>query len=964
MPASNDNALHRNTPTVTVTDNRGLVTRVIRYHRHPDTPSQTHTRITRQRHDARGFINQSSDPRLHDGGRANFTCLNDLAGRQLCTHSVDAGVSINLSDSAGRPFLAVTRIALDAHAGYDRNDAITRLWHYENADLPGRLLGHSEQVNDQTPCRLERLVYAGNSSAEKAHNLAGQAYLHYHTAGLQSTQSFSLTGVPLSTTQRLMAAADNPQARTDWDSEQPERWEAQLQPLAEANQTLSTVDATGQLLTLRDAAGHQRRQAYDVSGQLIRSWLTLAGGREQVIVDGLSYSAAGKKLREVHGNGLVTLYDYHPRTQRLATLRTERPTGHALGVKLLQDLRYAYDRVGNVVGVRDKAAQTRFWRNQEVEPHSTFVYDSLYQLVSATGREMANAGQQGVKLPVLANLDNVTYTRYSRTYNYDSAGNLIRIRHQAPASNHGYTIDITVSDRSNRAVQSTLTRDPAAVEALFNASGQQTTLSPGQQLTWTPCGALHTVTPVAREVAADDSEHYRYDIANQRQLKVSTRMTASSLRTQRVQYLPGLELRSVLQDDMPTQMLQVVNVESEGHAQVRALHWVAGKPPALPDDQLRYSYADPFGSGCLEIDGSGAVISQESYYPYGGTAVWAATSEVQGRYKFIRYSGKERDATGLYYYGHRYYQPWLGRWLSADPAGTIDGLNVFSMVNNNPMTMRDEQGLMLKSVANFLGFGTREPQATEATQATQAADSSEGRHDVSPPPSPSPGPSRDSAVGPPTADLNSGDVTATNGKSSTEKNRLRNQKRKAAKALEREIKADLIQTVERTPKPKKMPAAPTREYGTRTSNVQVYERLQSGLPTDRKGAPDQILAIGQRPSETNRQEIIFLERGNGEQGFKHITGRHRAEFNEMGIETDNAIRDLVMTALVQGTIVGIQGKTAGRPGRPIYEVAFQGRTHNVAVQLMDNNSVLGANPKHSVSAREKAALKPAPILRQ
>ncbi|WP_370552320.1 RHS repeat-associated core domain-containing protein, partial [Enterobacter cloacae complex sp. P31C] len=59
----------------------------------------------------------------------------------------------------------------------------------------------------------------------------------------------------------------------------------------------------------------------------------------------------------------------------------------------------------------------------------------------------------------------------------------------------------------------------------------------------------------------------------------------------------------------------------------------------------------------------------------------------------VRYSGKERDATGLYHYGYRYYQPWSGRWLSADPAGTVDGLNLFRMCRNNPGTLFDPKGL-------------------------------------------------------------------------------------------------------------------------------------------------------------------------------------------------------------------------------------------------------------------------------
>ena len=933
MPALTDNAVHRNTPTVTVMDNRGLVARTIHYHRHPDAPALTQPRITRQQHDAKGYMAHSSDPRLHASGRGNYAWLTDLAGTPVCTQSADAGVSINLQDAAGRPLLAVSRIALDEHGEHVRSEAVTRTWHYENTHLPGRLLGISEQVNGHALCRLERLVYAGNSAAEKAYNLAGQASLHYHSAGLLHTHGLGLTGDALATTQRLLAEADNPQVGVDWQGEQPADWNARLQPEAEASTTLTTVDATGAPLSTRDAAGHLRRQAYDVAGLLTGSWLTLKGGPEQVILKALSYSAAGQKLREEHGNGLVTLYRYEPRTQRLAAVRTERPAGHAQGAKVLQDLRYAYDPVGNVLSVRNDAEETRFWRNQKVEPLSTYVYDSLYQLASATGREMANAGQQGVKLPAMATLDNVTYSRYSRTYTYDMAGNLTRIRHSAPATNHNYTTAITVSDRSNRAVDSALTRDPAAVEALFNASGQQKTLLPGQPLTWTPRGELQGVTQIVREGAADDGESYRYDIGNQRVLKVSTSKAANHMRTQRVQYLPGLELRSTTQGGTLIEQLQVVLVGEAGHAQVRALHWATGKPPALADAQLRYSYADQLGSGCLEVDGSGAVLSREEYYPYGGTAVWAARNEVQGRYKFVRYSGKERDATGLYYYGYRYYQPWLGRWLSADPAGTVDGLNLFAMVRNNPMTLVDEHGLR--------GGKKKGGAGGSGVQAAPTASESDGAGNepaASATASTSTGSGSD--VGHPGATSSRSEQPGADGLDDDGWSQAPSSKKKQGSKAE---------------KGKDKGAASVREFGRFDSPI--YNRLKPRLPTNRQASGDSIVAIGQRPNPTTgKQEVVFLEEGVNKEGLRHITAEHRSHFKNAGIETRAEIIEAVMTALVHGEIVGIQGAQVGRAGRPIYEFNFKGKTQLLAVQLKDDNSVLGANPKEKgVSNREKQA---------
>jgi insecticidal toxin complex protein TccC len=91
------------------------------------------------------------------------------------------------------------------------------------------------------------------------------------------------------------------------------------------------------------------------------------------------------------------------------------------------------------------------------------------------------------------------------------------------------------------------------------------------------------------------------------------------------------------------------------------------------------------GSCILELDEDGEVISQECYHPYGTTAWFAGRGEVEASYRTVRYSGKERDATGLYYYGFRYYLPWLQRWLNPDPAGMDDGLALFRFVRNSPL---------------------------------------------------------------------------------------------------------------------------------------------------------------------------------------------------------------------------------------------------------------------------------------
>ncbi|MGV7960070.1 RHS repeat protein [Photorhabdus tasmaniensis] len=669
-----DPTLYQCTPTVSVYDNRGLTIRDIGFHR-TVAGGNTDTRISRHQYDVHGRLIQSIDPRLYDvnSAKPNFTWKYDLTGNALRTESVDAGHTVTLNDIEGRQVLLVTATG------------VTQIRQYEAATLPGRLLSVSEQApEEETPRITEHLIWAGNTQEEKDHNLAGQCVRHYDTAGLNQLESLSLTENILSKFRKLLL--DDGQ-EANWEGDDEIVWWAKLN---ETYTTQSTFDATGALLTQIDAKGNRQRLTYDVAGQLKGSWLTVKNQSEQIIVKSLTYSAAGQKLREEHGSGIITEYSYEPETQRLIGIKTHRSSD----TKVLQDLRYQYDPVGNVIGIRNDAEATRFWRNQKVVPENTYTYDSLYQLISTTGREMANIGQQSNQLPSPIPLptDNSTYTNYTRTYDYDRGGNLAQIRHSSPATQNNYTTDIIVSNLSNHAVLNSLTTDPTQVDTLFDAGGHQKKLLPGQDLCWNARGELQQVTPVSREHASD-REWYRYGNDGMRQLKVNEQQTGNSTQQQRVTYLPGLELRTTQNGATTSEDLHVITVGAAGHAQVRVLHWETTPPAGISNNQFRYSYDNLIGSSQLELDSEGQIISQEEYYPFGGTALWAARNQTEVSYKTLHYSGKERDATGLYYYGYRYYQPWVGRWLSADPAGTVDGLNLYRMVRNNPSTLIDISGL-------------------------------------------------------------------------------------------------------------------------------------------------------------------------------------------------------------------------------------------------------------------------------
>jgi len=109
--------------------------------------------------------------------------------------------------------------------------------------------------------------------------------------------------------------------------------------------------------------------------------------------------------------------------------------------------------------------------------------------------------------------------------------------------------------------------------------------------------------------------------------------------------------------------------------------------------KLRFQLTNHLGSACFELDENASVISYEEYHPFGTTAFRAGKSSAEVSLKRYRYTGKERDEeTGLYYHGARYHACWLARWTSADPAGLVDGPNLYVYARNNPVRLVDLGG--------------------------------------------------------------------------------------------------------------------------------------------------------------------------------------------------------------------------------------------------------------------------------
>ena len=104
-----------------------------------------------------------------------------------------------------------------------------------------------------------------------------------------------------------------------------------------------------------------------------------------------------------------------------------------------------------------------------------------------------------------------------------------------------------------------------------------------------------------------------------------------------------------------------------------------------------YYYADAGGNITSMLDTNNIVVASYRYDPYGNLISSSGTLAAANVYRF---SSKEFHASsGLYFYGLRFYDPNLQRWVNQDPIGEAGGINLYGFVGNGPINGVDPYGL-------------------------------------------------------------------------------------------------------------------------------------------------------------------------------------------------------------------------------------------------------------------------------
>ncbi len=401
--------------------------------------------------------------------------------------------------------------------------------------------------------------------------------------------------------------------------------------------------------------------------------------------------------------------------------------------RVIQDINYTYDLVGNILNTNN-TAPIPAGGELGGPTEQNFTYDHLYQLITANGSHTPGQNKR---------------TSYANTISYDIIGNIL-----LKAQQH---LVITGADSSTEPRDTNYTLNygykGSHPHAVTETEDKLYTYDQNGNMTaWTSktSGAKRTITwneenRVKSIADSGSTTDFLYDDAGERAVKRGqhgesvyiNRFYAVKNGDLGSKHVFAGETRIVtklekdggsIQSGVPGSNALIVsqgirNAILQGSGQKKGINrrltgtdtgggTTTTNPPI---EKFEFFYhGDHLGSSSFITDDAGAVYQHLEYFPYGESWVEEGGS---GQMPYYRFTGKELDPeTGLYYYGARYYDPVLSRWISADPAvekflprenkpkdkqlpglgGIYNSANlgVYGYSHNNPVVYTDPDGLL------------------------------------------------------------------------------------------------------------------------------------------------------------------------------------------------------------------------------------------------------------------------------
>lgn len=636
--------------------------------------------VIQSEYDAQGNLVRMTDPL----GRVTRYVRQNKGGRVLREESPDGGQRRLVFDALG---LEIERrdgkgaLVLQLH---DEINRPVRLWARDLATLPMTL--------------RQRLVYGDQAgiAQPKERNLNGKLVRHFDEAGLSEKHEYDFKNNLLVQSRRFisdstiassMGGAAFTHFQMDWDQE-----DAETLLDATIHRVDSELDALNRLKRVtypEDVEGKRRFLVprYNRRGDLQSLELSTDGLSDaRLVVRHVAYDAKGIRTLIAYGNGLMTRYAFEAETTRASRMRTEayRQEGELDFTPdggLLQDVGYDYDLTGNVLRIRDRSPGSGLPNTLLGQDalDLKYEYDALYRLVRSSGREhdsRAPSNKPWLDAQTFTSQDVGLTRSYTRRYAYDKAGNVLEAKHQTGNAAANFTRTFDVASASNR--MDGFTQDGLTHDHAYDDNGNTVLQTSSRQFHWNHVDQLHGFRIQAGVGPPSIEAVYLHDASGQRVKKVVRRPGGRVSSSSYVGYL----YEHHRDGDLENTTIHV----SDDRNRIVELR-VGDAFPGDGSPALQFHLGDHLGNSTFVTDGDGGSIRREEYYPFGGTSFGSSDKK---RYRF---TGKEREEeSGLSYHGARYYAPWLMRWISADPAGRVDGPNLYRYARNNPISFVDPGG--------------------------------------------------------------------------------------------------------------------------------------------------------------------------------------------------------------------------------------------------------------------------------
>jgi len=665
--------VHYNTPSVNYMDSLGRIFLSVTHNK----TKRTNEDLIQEFYYIRTDLDIEGNARSIRDARGNevMNWKYDMLGNICFQHTMDAGDRWMLADATGKA------IRLWDNRGQQF------FYYYDELHRPSKT-AVKKNAGEEI---FEKYEYGESIPQNKKNNLRGNLYRHSDTAGININEIFDFKGNMLRSTRQLLK-----------DYKKLPNWDVAQDVDDEIFANEIKYDALNRALEIKSPDNSIVFPLYNESGRLGKLDVRIKGSNVVThFITRIDHNAKGQREKIVYGNNsasdiTTTFYTYEPETYRLTRLLTIKKDDSTV----LQDLNYTYDPVGNITRQFDNAQKTKFYGGQKIEAQSNYVYDAIYRLIEAEGRE--HSGQVSIDAPdnwndgwcknSLQPGSDIQLRNYTQKYFYDETGNITKMRHIAgsqPASSWTRTCEYAATN--NQLLRTVMGNDVPVTsnhDYTYNEHGSMKTmphLLPGTEIDWNLREEMQHL-----QLGGGGEAWYVYDSAGQRIRKV---VEKDQQREERI-YLWGAEIFRMFDNGNPVKKLEreTFHVMDDKQRIAMVETRTAGNDGS-PQQLLRYQFSNHLGTACVEVDDQARIISYEEYHPYGTTAYQAVNKDINPVAKRYRYTGMERDEeSGFNYHTARYYIPWLGRWLNVDPFGLIDTNNLYRFLQNNPVRLIDPNG--------------------------------------------------------------------------------------------------------------------------------------------------------------------------------------------------------------------------------------------------------------------------------